>query len=245
MTSGDDYASAAKPQIDWDDKEAREALVDALARDAYACLLVLEGETLDEAVEKAAELLATVTGQDIEHCDDETFRIARKVAKDRVISTVDPEARHGHKTAARSYDGFKGHVAIDPDSEIITATTVTPANTGDAAVAADLIEDLLGEDDVEEGREDEHDEDDEERGDRRRQRPSTATTPTGLESSTRSSTTPTSTRGARPRRPPLPAGCSRRTCFHVDLDKGHRHLPGGGPRHDPPPQRRRRHRLLR
>ncbi len=44
------------------------------------------------------------------------FRIARRVAKDRVISTVDPRARHGHKTAARGSDGYKGHVAIDPDS---------------------------------------------------------------------------------------------------------------------------------
>lgn len=39
---------------------------------------------------------------------------------------VDPEARHGHETAARGCDGYKGHIAIDPDSEIITATTVTP-----------------------------------------------------------------------------------------------------------------------
>jgi hypothetical protein len=39
--------------------------------------------------------------------DDGVFRIARKVAKDRVISTVDPEARHGHKTKARNFDGFK------------------------------------------------------------------------------------------------------------------------------------------
>jgi hypothetical protein len=28
-------------------------------------------------------------------------------APDRVISTVDPEARHGHKTAARGFDGYK------------------------------------------------------------------------------------------------------------------------------------------
>jgi Transposase DDE domain/Transposase domain (DUF772) len=145
MRSGDDYATAGKPQIDWDDKEAREALVDTLARDAYSCLLVLEGEELDDAVAEAAELLATVTGQDIEHTDDETFRITRKVAKDRVISTVDPEARHGHKTAAHSYDGFRGHVAVDPDSEIITSTAVTPANSGDAVVAPDLISDLLEE----------------------------------------------------------------------------------------------------
>ena len=71
------------------------------------------------------------------------FRIARKVAKDRVISVVDPDARHGHKTAARKFDGYKGHVAVDPDSEVITSTVVTPGNAGDASVAADIIEDLL------------------------------------------------------------------------------------------------------
>jgi len=67
------------------------------------------------------------------------FRVARRVAKDRVISTVDPQARHGHKTAAHGYDGYKAHVAIDPDSEVITATAVTAGNTGDAASATDLL----------------------------------------------------------------------------------------------------------
>src|SRR3954470_22055011 len=56
---------------------------------------------------------------------------------------VDPDARHGHKTQARGFDGYKGHVAVDPDSEIITATTVTPGNAGDASVAEDLIDDLV------------------------------------------------------------------------------------------------------
>ena len=65
-----------------------------------------------------------------------------------MISTVDPEARHGHKTDARGFDGYKGHVAIDPDSEIITATAVTPGNAGDASVAEDLIADLLDDDDA-------------------------------------------------------------------------------------------------
>ena len=65
------------------------------------------------------------------------------MAKDRVISVVDPDARHGHKTASRKFDGYKGHVAVDPDSEVITATVVTPGNAGDASVAAELIDDLL------------------------------------------------------------------------------------------------------
>jgi hypothetical protein len=143
LSSGDDYASAAKPQIDWDDKGAREALIDERAKDAFACLALLDGRELDPVVTEAMILLATVVGQDVEEGDDGVLRIARQVAKDRVISTVDPETRHGRKTRARGFDGYKGHAAVDPDSEIITATTVTPGNTGDAGVAEDLIADLL------------------------------------------------------------------------------------------------------
>jgi len=143
----DDYASGGKPVCDWDDPAAREQLVAELAADGYACLAVLEGRDLADTVAQTAELLATVLGQDLEAGDDGRFRIARRVAKDRVISTVDPDARHGHKTQARGFDGYKGHVAVDPDSEIITDTTVTPGNAGDASVAEDLIDDLLVDDD--------------------------------------------------------------------------------------------------
>jgi hypothetical protein len=145
LSSGDDYASAAKPGIDWDDPAAREQLIDSRARDGFAVLAVLDGLALSEGLGQAVTLLATVLGQDLEQADDGVFGIARRVAKDRVISTVDPQARHGHKTAARGFDGYKGHVAVDPDSEIITATTVTPGNAGDASVAADLITDLYPE----------------------------------------------------------------------------------------------------
>lgn len=83
-------------------------------------------------------------GQDLEEAGDNVLRIAHQVAPDRVISTVDPDARHGHKTVHRGFDGYKGHVAVDPDSEIITDTIVTPGNASDASVAEELINDLLG-----------------------------------------------------------------------------------------------------
>ena len=145
LVSGDDYASTAKPQIDWDDRQAREQLIDSRARDAYVALALLDGRELTEPVDQAAQLLASVVGQDLEQTGDGVFRIARKVAKDRIISTVDPDARHGHKTSARGFDGYKGHVAVDPDSEIVTDTVVSAGNVGDAAVAQDLIDDLLKE----------------------------------------------------------------------------------------------------
>jgi len=144
LCSGDDYATSDKPQIDWDDPLAREALIDSRAKDADALLLVLEGKELGPVLTEAAALLATVVGQDTEEGPDGVFRIVRGVARDRIISTVDPETRHGHKTQVRGFDGYKGHAAIDPDSEIVTETVVTPGNAADASMAEDLIADLLG-----------------------------------------------------------------------------------------------------
>ncbi len=149
LARDDDYASAGKPVCDYEDRQAREELIDALAKDAHALLVALDGRELSTAVAQAAALLAAVVGQDLDEGADGVFRIARRVAKDRIISTVDPDARHGHKTSARGFDGYKGHVAVDPDSELITATAVTAGNLGDGqAVDALLAEELASADDL-------------------------------------------------------------------------------------------------
>jgi transposase len=135
----DDYATPGKPPCEWDDKAAREALVDALVRDAVAALVALEDEEIPAPVRPAFELLALVAGQDVEEGDDGVFRIVRGVAKDRVISTVDVEARHGHKSRNRRFDGYKAHLSVDPDSELIDEVVATPANTPDRDAASDLL----------------------------------------------------------------------------------------------------------
>ena len=139
----DDYAAPGKPTCDWQDRQAREALVDALVRDGYRAHYALRDQRLDPRVAEAAVLLATVTGQDIEETSDGRFRIFEGTAPDRVVSTVDPQARHGHKTAAHGFDGYKAHVAVDPDSEVICAAEVSVATAGDAAVAPGLLGDLV------------------------------------------------------------------------------------------------------
>lgn len=154
----DPYDTTGKPGCAWDDAKAREELVDALTRDANAVLLALHEQALTPDVSKATSLLATVVGQDIELSPDGVFRIVRGVAPDRVISTVDPEARHGHKTASRGFDGYKAHVAVDAESEIITATAVTAGNAGDASVAEELLADVLACRDNATPREENHDE---------------------------------------------------------------------------------------
>ena len=128
LARDDDYASAGKPPCDWDDPAAREALVDELVKDALA-----------GPAGEAAALLTLVAGQDVEAGSDGVFRIARKTAPGRVISTVDTQARHGHKSRNRRFDGYKAHLSVDPDSELIDEVTATPANTPDREAVPDLL----------------------------------------------------------------------------------------------------------
>ena len=121
--------------------------MDALVSDAHRLLGHLPEQELDPRAAEAVALLALVAGQDVEPADgsdgtDGRWRIARKVAPDRVISTVDPEARHAHKTRSRRQDGYKAHVEVEPDTGIITGCALTPAagpEYSDAAVGIELL----------------------------------------------------------------------------------------------------------
>jgi len=160
--SGQDYDAVGKPSIAWDDPAARDELVSALVNDALALLAALDIEQLTRDGGKPAEavaLLALVAGQDVEPAEDSDgtdgrWRIARRTAPDRVISTVDPEARHAHKTRERRQDGFKAHVVVEPDTGLTTVCELTKTNgpdNSDATVGAELVAlDLtIGEDDIE------------------------------------------------------------------------------------------------
>jgi hypothetical protein len=147
LARDDDYAGPGKPPCDWDDAAARDALVDALVRDCLAALSVLHGRELPAAVAEAADLLALVAGQDVQAGEDGRFAIARKVARDRVISTVDTQARHGHKSRNRTFDGYKAHLSVDPDDELIDEVAVTAANTPDRDAVDDLLTAGLDEND--------------------------------------------------------------------------------------------------
>ena len=95
----------------------------------------------------AVALLALVAGQDVEPAEgsdgtDGRWRIARKVAEDRVISTVDPDARHTRKSPEARRDGYRAHVAADPETGIITDEKLTRAagtENSDPAVAEEFL----------------------------------------------------------------------------------------------------------
>jgi Transposase DDE domain/Transposase domain (DUF772) len=139
-----DYGKPGKPDIDWDDPAAKQALVSDLVNDALAVLAGLTGHGTPERDAAAADalgLLALVAGQDVEPAEDSDgtdgrWKIARKVAPDRVISTVDCEARHTRKSKSRRRDGYRGHVAAEPETGLITDCEMTMA-AGDGSTDAE------------------------------------------------------------------------------------------------------------
>jgi hypothetical protein len=146
-----DYDDPGKPAIAWNDPEARARLVDALVTDAHRLLGHLPEAQLGPREAEGVALLALVAGQDVEPAEDGDgtdgrWRIARRVAEDRVISTVDPDARHAHKTVHRRTDGFTAHVVVEPDTGLITATELTAA-AGAANSEATVGLELLAADD--------------------------------------------------------------------------------------------------
>lgn len=144
---GHDYSQPGKPDIAWDDKAARDDLVSRLVTDANTLLATIDVEALTEPQQETVALLALVAGQDVEPAEgsdgtDGRWRIARRVAADRVISTVDPDARHAHKSRRKKVDGFKSHIVIEPDTGLVTAAALTKASgpeNGDAARGGELI----------------------------------------------------------------------------------------------------------
>ncbi|HEX3425563.1 MAG TPA: IS1182 family transposase [Acidimicrobiales bacterium] len=140
--SAHDYDAGAKPVIAWDDPVAKQALITALVADALALVAALEPLSLSGPAADAVGLLALVAGQDVEPGDEPgTWRIAQRVAPDRTISTVDPEARHTRKSPSQPRDGYKAHVAVEPETGLVTDAVLTPANTSDAEVAPELLGD--------------------------------------------------------------------------------------------------------
>lgn len=145
-----DYSKPGKPGIDWDDPAAKQGLVSDLVNDALAVLAELTGPDAPERADTSADalgLLALVAGQDVEPAEDSDgtdgrWRIARKVAPDRVISTVDTEARHTRKSKSARKDGFRGHLAAEPETGLITDAELTKAAGeagSDAVVGQKLI----------------------------------------------------------------------------------------------------------
>jgi len=109
VTSAHDYDFPGKPTIAWDDKDARDALIDALVRDALAVLAALPEQREGPAAD-AVGLLALVAGQDVELIDPDPgadghdgprWRIAQRPGHQRGRSRCPARPQDGPPPAGR------------------------------------------------------------------------------------------------------------------------------------------------
>jgi hypothetical protein len=140
-----DYARPNdKPECRWREKAARERMLTRVAQDAERALQAVEqadGLLGDENVGDAYRLLRELIGQDFDIDDDGIPRLHRGTRADRIISTVDPEMRHGRKSQHQRFDGYKLSASTTNTSEpLITAVEVAPACEQDGPQARPLIE---------------------------------------------------------------------------------------------------------
>lgn len=136
--------------LDWSDAEARRALVGQLVADARVALALaregLRGFSADaeraRALREAQRLLGDLLQQDIEQTPEDGGgpRIRRGTARDRIVSTTDPEMRHGHKSHAKGFEGYKATVVAETTSGVILATEVQAANAPDREAAIELMD---------------------------------------------------------------------------------------------------------
>jgi Transposase DDE domain/Transposase domain (DUF772) len=135
-----DYERPGKPDCVWDDPQATQELVSGLVNDALAVLAAVADLGLGDEQAEAVALLALVAGQDVEPGERPgSWQIARRVARDRVISTVDPQARHARKTSAARRDGDKGHIAAEPETGLVTQCALTAATAADGPTGVKLL----------------------------------------------------------------------------------------------------------
>ena len=134
-------------EVDWSDPQARQRFLAEIVRDAEQVLEVVRGTRSeltkdspeDQALVAAADLLARILAQDIEH-DEHGPRLKRGVAPDRLISVHDPEMRHGRKSSSHRFNGHKAQVAVDTETQLITAVDVLAGNAPDAEHALEVVE---------------------------------------------------------------------------------------------------------
>lgn len=128
----------AKPAIDWRDAAARATLLTDLVQDA-ATLLTLCADLDTPAVREALTQMQRLVAQDVTVTDDGQATIRQGVAKDRQCSVVDPEMRHGRKSASKRFNGYKATVAVEPTSGILTAVDTMEGSAHDGTATPAIL----------------------------------------------------------------------------------------------------------
>jgi transposase len=132
-------------EVDWDNEQSRSGFLAGIVTDAEQLLgladealaSLADGEDGRERIQGAAGLMRQLISQDVERGEGRVT-LKEGVARDRIVSVHDPEMRHGRKSSAKRFDGHKAAIAVDAESQLITAVEVLAGNAADSEQALEL-----------------------------------------------------------------------------------------------------------
>ncbi len=129
--------------INWSDPEQKDDAVNLLHEQITRLVGWIEEKQalLEEPLRPFLEAIARVQEQDLEKRDGK-MHVRQGVAEDRRISIEDSDMRHGRKSKSKRFNGFKQHVGLDLDTDLIVACAVTPANRPEEEATPELKQDV-------------------------------------------------------------------------------------------------------
>jgi transposase len=130
----------AKADIDWADPQQRLSHLQVLVEDVETALELAVEESDNDEVRYLGWLLTKILGDDVVTDEEGQSQIGQGTASDRIISITEPEMRHGRKSKAQRFDGFKAVVSTEQSSELILDIADAKASGSDGAHLMPTIE---------------------------------------------------------------------------------------------------------
>src|SRR5215472_11610214 len=135
--------------LDWGQPKAREQALRLVLEEVERWQTWLEQHQplsadtppMQDVMDTIAQIVTQDTEPDPEGGPGGT-RIKKQVAPDRRISIEDAAMRHGRKSSAKTFNGFKEHFVLDLDSKVTREVVVCPANQPEHEAVELLAEEL-------------------------------------------------------------------------------------------------------
>lgn len=134
-------------EVDWDDKASREAFLTEIIGEGVRLLDLAKqwrsepgrDEKADGRIVQSSALLSRLLWQDVEPTESGGLRIRKGTAEDRIPSAHDPDQRHGRKSHAQTFTGYKASLAVDAETGLVTSVGVIAGNASEGDHAPDLV----------------------------------------------------------------------------------------------------------
>ncbi|NLZ33301.1 MAG: transposase [Firmicutes bacterium] len=142
----DDYdAKQRRPKINWDDPQDKILVLESLYNDAMALINFFSSFQIPEDLKCVVDRLEKIIEQNVKRDKDGRIEVVRDVSNDRIISTTDPDMRHGRKNKFSKGNGYKCSILTGGQKAgLVMGVSVIPANVPEGEHLEPLLKEAVG-----------------------------------------------------------------------------------------------------